>query len=75
MDGLEKSLTATEFKILYLLMSNPGRFFSADSDSGRLGNIGGVSGNSYLGEQNKIYTYSLFGCKIKVYLTHTGVYQ
>lgn len=29
-DGVEKSLTATEFKILRLLMSNPGRVFSAE---------------------------------------------
>ncbi len=29
-DGLEKNLTATEFKILRLLMSNPGRVFSAE---------------------------------------------
>lgn len=35
-DGEEKRLTATEFKILHLLMSNPGRVFSAEEIYGRV---------------------------------------
>ncbi|MCH5332992.1 MAG: response regulator transcription factor [Agathobacter sp.] len=37
-DGEEKRLTATEFKILHLLMSNPGRVFSAEEIYGRVWN-------------------------------------